>query len=226
LTARVLVTGGAGFIGSHLAEALLEKGYHVEIVDNLFTGIRENVPAAAIFHEIDIRSEKMDRIFKQGKFDLVFHLAAQMDIKRSVLDPAFDADANIIGGINLLQMMKKHNVKKIIFSSSCAVYGNQVSFPAPEDHPNFPDSPYGIGKLALEKYLHFYNKEFGIDYISLRYANIYGPRQRSDGEGGVVAIFCDRLLSGKEAYIFGDGEQTRDFTYGGRCERQPAGNRL
>jgi len=216
---NALVTGGAGFIGSHVADALLDKGCHVEIVDNLLTGQRENIPDKAVFHEIDIRDEKLDEIFKRGNFDMVFHLAAQMDIKNSVLNPAFDADANILGGINLLQAMKKNNVSKITFSSSCAVYGEQVSFPAAEDHQNFPDSPYGIGKLAFEKYLYFYHKEFGINYTALRYANIYGPRQRGDGEGGVVAIFIRQLLSDKDAYIFGDGNQTRDMTYVGDVVR-------
>lgn len=216
---NALVTGGAGFIGSHVADALLEKGCHVEIVDNLLTGQRENIPDKAVFHEIDIRDEKLNEIFKRGNFDMVFHLAAQMDIKNSVLNPAFDADANILGGINLLQAMKKNNVNKITFSSSCAVYGEQVSFPAAEDHQNFPDSPYGIGKLAFEKYLYFYHKEFGIKYTALRYANIFGPRQRGDGEGGVVAIFFRQLLSNKEAYILGDGNQTRDMTYVGDVVR-------
>jgi len=216
---KVLVTGGAGFIGSHVADALLEKKCHVEIVDNLFTGLRKNIPNGAIFHEVDIRSKKLNGIFKQGDFDIVFHLAAQMDIKKSVLDPAFDADANILGGINLLQAMKKHGVNKIVFSSSCATYGEQISFPASEDHPNFPDSPYGIGKLAFEKYLHFYHKEFGINHVALRYANIYGPRQRGDGEGGVVAIFFKQLLSNQKACIFGDGSQTRDLTYVGDVVR-------
>ena len=196
--ANILVTGGAGFIGSHAADALIEKGYHVEIVDNLFTGLRENVPQKAVFHEVDIRSEKLNGIFEQGNFDVVYHLAAQMDVRKSVADPAFDADANILGGINLLQNCKKHKIKKVIFSSTGgAIYGEQEVFPASENHPQNPTSPYGISKLAFEKYLQFYKLEYNLDYISLRYANIY----------------CQRFLAGNKAVIFGDGGQTRDFTY-------------
>ena len=212
---NILVTGGAGFIGSHLVDALVSKGFHVEIADNLSTGRLENVASGAIFHEIDIRDKGLDDIFNKGNFEAVFHLAAQMDIRKSVDEPAYDAEANIIGGLNLLQMCRKYNVKKVVFSSTCASYGEQTIFPAPENHPQHPVSPYGISKLAFEKYLMFYKKEFGLDFVILRYANIYGPRQRSDGEGGVVAVFFDRLLSGKEAYIFGDGTQTRDLTYVG-----------
>jgi UDP-glucose 4-epimerase len=213
---RALVTGGAGFIGSQVADALLAKGIHVEIIDNLFTGRRENLPGQAVFHETDIRDAEVDNIFAKGKFDVMFHLAAQMDVRKSVADPAFDAAANILGGINLLQTCKKHGVKKVIFSSTGgAVYGEQEKFPADESHPLNPRSPYGISKLAFEKYLQFYHWEYGLDYVALRYANVYGPRQRSDGEAGVVAIFFGRLLTGKKAVIFGDGKQTRDFVYAG-----------
>lgn len=212
---NILVTGGAGFIGSHIADDLLAAGFHVEIVDNLSTGKAENISSQAVFHKLDIRQRELDGIFKKGKFDGVFHLAAQMDIRKSVDEPAFDAEANIVGGLNLLQMCRVHNVKKVVFSSTCASYGEQTIFPAPEDHPQNPVSPYGISKLAFEKYLLFYKKEFNLDYVILRYANIYGPRQRSDGEGGVVAVFFDRLLARKEAHIFGDGMQTRDLTYVG-----------
>jgi UDP-glucose 4-epimerase len=213
---KVLVTGGAGFIGSQIADALIDKGLNVEVIDNLFTGRRENIPPKAIFHEMDIRSKEIDGIFGKAKYDTVFHLAAQMDVRKSVADPAFDADANILGGINLLQACKNHDVKKVIFASTGgAIYGEQVSFPAKEDHPQNPASPYGISKLAFEKYLRFYKAEYGLDYISLRYANVYGPRQRGDGEAGVVAIFFEYLLSGNKAVIFGDGCQTRDFTYVG-----------
>jgi len=217
---KILVTGGAGFIGSHVADALIGKGYHVEIIDNLFTGLRKNVPQKAVFHEVDIRSEKLNEVFERGSFDVVYHLAAQMDVRKSVADPAFDAEANILGGINLLQNCKKHKVRKMIFSSTGgAIYGEQEAFPASESHPQNPASPYGISKLAFEKYLQFYKLEFNLNYISLRYANIYGPRQRGDGEAGVVAIFCQRLLAGNKAVIFGDGGQTRDFTYVGDVVR-------
>lgn len=211
---RALVTGGAGFIGSHVADALLQKGIEVEIVDNLFTGKKENLPKKAVFHHLDIRDKKLHDILAIGRFDVVFHLAAQMDVRRSVADPIFDADANIIGGINLLQACKNGGVKKVIFSSTGgAIYGEQIAFPATEDHPQNPCSPYGISKLAFEKYLGFYNMEFGMNFVALRYANIYGPRQRGDGEAGVVSIFFNKLLAGEKAVIYGDGSQTRDFTY-------------
>ncbi|OQX92593.1 MAG: UDP-glucose 4-epimerase [candidate division Zixibacteria bacterium 4484_95] len=213
---KVLVTGGAGFIGSQIADALIEEGLSVEVIDNLFTGRRENVHPEAVFYEMDIRSKEINGVFKKARYDVVFHLAAQMDVRKSVADPAFDADANILGGINLLQACKNHGVKKVIFASTGgAIYGEQVSFPASEDHPQNPASPYGISKLAFEKYLQFYKSEYGLDYISLRYANVYGPRQRGDGEAGVVAIFFEKLISGEKAIIFGDGGQTRDFTYVG-----------
>jgi UDP-glucose 4-epimerase len=213
---RALVTGGAGFIGSQVADALLDQGWHVEIIDNLCTGRRQNIPNNAVFYEIDIQDKKIDEIFNGGKFDVVFHLAAQMDVRKSVADPAFDAEANILGGINLLQACRKHQVPKLIFASTGgAIYGDQEIFPAPEDHPQNPKSPYGISKLAFEKYLQFYHGEHGLNYISLRYANVYGPRQRGDGEAGVVAIFFERLLTGKKAVIYGDGTQTRDFVFVG-----------
>jgi UDP-glucose 4-epimerase len=213
---KALVTGGAGFIGSQVADALIENGHHVEIIDNLFTGRRENLPAKAVFHHLDIRSDEIHDVFARGGFDVMFHLAAQMDVRKSVADPAFDAQANILGGINLLQACKNTGVKKVIFSSTGgAIYGEQVEFPAKENHPQNPCSPYGISKLAFEKYLQFYYSEYGLKYISLRYANVYGPRQRGDGEAGVVAIFFERLLAGQKAVIYGDGEQTRDFTFVG-----------
>jgi UDP-glucose 4-epimerase len=213
---RALVTGGAGFIGSHLADALLNKNYQVEIIDNLSTGDMANVPAEAVFHQADIGSPEIEKMFEKGRFDIMFHLAAQMDVRKSVADPVHDAKTNILGGINLLQACKKYGVKKVVFSSTGgAVYGEQSQFPAPESHPVNPLSPYGISKLTFEKYLYFYKHEFGLDYVVLRYANVYGPRQRSDGEAGVVAIFFNRFLSGKQAVVFGDGKQTRDFVYVG-----------
>lgn len=218
--ANALVTGGAGFIGSHVAEALIAEGHHVEVVDNLITGKRDNIPQEAVFHEMDIRSRRLEDVFSKVKFDIVFHLAAQMDVRRSVADPSFDAEANILGGINLLQACAAHGVKKVIFASTGgAIYGEQTSFPATEDHPQNPASPYGISKLAFEKYLQFYKVEHGLDYVSLRYANVYGPRQRGDGEAGVIAIFFERLLSGEKAVIYGDGGQTRDFVYIGDVVR-------
>jgi UDP-glucose 4-epimerase len=211
---NILVTGGAGFIGSNLADALIADGHRVSILDDLSTGKRGNIPKEAEFHEVDIASPVVNKIFERGKFDRVFHLAAQMDVRRSVENPANDAEINIIGGINLLQAAVRHNVRKFLFSSTGgAIYGEQEEYPAPETHAANPLSPYGISKLAFEKYLFFYNFQHGLQYVSLRYANVYGPRQNSEGEAGVVAIFCTRLLKGEEAVIYGDGCQTRDFVY-------------
>ncbi len=211
---KILVTGGAGFIGSNLADALLGDNHSVAIIDNLSTGKMENIPAKAEFHQIDIASPVVNKIFERGKFDVVFHLAAQMDVRKSVENPINDAEINILGGINLLQASIKHKVKKIVFSSTGgAIYGEQNYFPADEKHDANPVSPYGISKLAFEKYLYFYNIQHGLGYVALRYANVYGPRQNSEGEAGVVAIFCKRLLNGDKAVVYGDGLQTRDFVF-------------
>jgi UDP-glucose 4-epimerase len=211
---NILVTGGAGFIGSNLAEALVGSGHRVTIIDNLSTGKRRNVPSQAKLCEIDIASPEVDEVFKKGQFHTMFHLAAQMDVRKSVENPAFDAQTNILGGINILQAAIRHKVKKVIFSSTGgAIYGEQEEYPATETHAANPVSPYGISKLAFEKYLFFYNFQHGLSYVSLRYANVYGPRQNSEGEAGVVAIFCKKLLKGEKAVINGDGLQTRDFVF-------------
>ncbi len=211
---KLLVTGGAGFIGSNLADALIDAGHNVTIIDDLSTGRKENVPLKAEFHKLEISSPVVDKVFEMGGFDMVFHLAAQMDVRKSVQNPIFDAEVNILGGINLLQASVKHGVKKFIFSSTGgAVYGEQEYFPADEKHPLNPISPYGVSKMTLEKYLYYYWSEFKLPYISLRYANVYGPRQNERGEAGVVAIFCSRLLKGERAVVNGDGLQTRDFVY-------------
>lgn len=210
---KILVTGGAGFIGSHLVDAYLQNGHDVVVLDNFYTGQRQNVNPAAKLIEGDIR-DKLGDIFRSEKFDIVNHQAAQMDVRKSVGDPIFDAQNNILGFINILQNCVEHNVKKVIFASSGgAVYGEQEYFPANEIHPLQPSSPYGITKLTGEKYLFFYAKNYGLSYVALRYANVYGPRQNPRGEAGVVAIFCDRILNSKQAVINGDGKQTRDFVY-------------
>jgi UDP-glucose 4-epimerase len=212
--AKAIVTGGAGFIGSNLVDALIKEGHQVTIIDDLSTGRKENLNPRAKFHLVDIRSVVVDKIFQEEKPDYLFHLAAQMNVRASVEDPKFDADVNIRGGINLLQSAKKHNVKKAIFASTGgAIYGEQDYFPADEEHPARPVSPYGVSKLSFEKYLHYFQVEYGLEYVSLRYANVYGPRQSHLGEAGVVAIFYDRLLAGKDAIINGDGKQTRDYVY-------------
>ena len=213
---KILVTGGAGFIGSNLAHALCAKKNDVVIIDDLSMGRLENIPEGAKFHQIDITEPVIDKIFEREKFDIVFHLAAQMDVRKSVEDPANDAQVNILGGINLLVSSARYKVKKFIFSSTGgAIYGEQDYFPADENHPLRPVSPYGISKLAFEKYLYYFNLQFGLPYVALRYANVYGPRQNSKGEAGVVAIFCEKLLRGDKAFVNGDGLQTRDFVYVG-----------
>ena len=210
---RVLLTGGAGFIGSYIAEHLLQGGHEVAVVDDLSTGKRENVPKDAKFYEADIRSGCAD-IFRAFEPQALCHQAAQMDVRRSVREPDFDAEVNILGTVRLLQNCTEHGVQKVVFASTGgAVYGEQQVFPAPEDHPHYPVSPYGVSKLAGERYLHYYNVEVGLPYVALRYANVYGPRQDPHGEAGVVAIFCGNLARGKTSTINGGGEQTRDYVY-------------
>ncbi len=213
---KILVTGGAGFIGSHIAEALIEKGHDVTVVDNLLMGRMENVPKAARFYLMDIRATEIEKVFDIGRFDAVFHLAAQMDVRRSVEDPIFDAGVNVLGTLNLIRNAVRTGVKKVVFASTGgAVYGEQEVFPCDETHPTQPVSPYGITKLCVEKYLFYYALEFGLKYTVLRFANVYGPRQNPHGEAGVVAIFASRLLSGEQPVINGDGKQTRDYVYVG-----------
>lgn len=211
---KILVTGGAGFIGSNLTDALIQQGHDVSVVDNLSTGQKENLNKKAKFFELDLTDEKLTEIFEIEKPEIIFHLAAQIDVRKSVTDPVWDAKQNILGSVNLLESAKKHKVKKIIFSSTGgAIYGDTDQIPTPEGHPELPISPYGIAKLTIEKYLYYYNKIFGLLYIALRYSNVYGPRQNSKGEAGVVAIFCDKLLANQNPVIHGDGKQTRDYVF-------------
>ncbi|TET15065.1 MAG: SDR family NAD(P)-dependent oxidoreductase [Actinobacteria bacterium] len=213
---KVLITGGAGFIGSNVADGLLEKGYEVIIVDDLSNGKKENVPEEAKFYKCDIRDKKLYSIFEEEKPDIVIHNAAQLSVRVSVEDPLMDADINIIGGLNVIDACCRYNVDKIIFASSGGtLYGVQKYFPADEKHPTNPISPYGVAKLATENYLYYFYKTYGLKYISLRYGNIYGPRQDPYGEAGVVAIFSNKILEGKNPTINGDGLQTRDYVYVG-----------
>ena len=213
---RIVVTGGAGFIASHIVDAYLERGHEVHIVDDLSTGQSGNLNPRADLHEVDIADPKAARLIERIKPDALSHHAAQMDVRHSVADPGFDARVNIIGFINLLEACKNCAVKKVMFASSGgAVYGEQDVFPAAEDHPTRPASPYGVSKRAGELYLSYYQQAFGLPYIALRYANIYGPRQSAQGEAGVVAIFLSLLLTGKTPVINGDGGQTRDYVYVG-----------
>jgi UDP-glucose 4-epimerase len=210
---RVLVTGGAGFIGSHVADHLLERGHEVAVVDNLSTGERGNVPGEARFYEADIRTG-CPEVFEDFRPEVLSHQAAQMDVRRSVREPDFDADVNVLGTIRLLENCTKYGVQKLIFASTGgAVYGEQREFPAPEDHPQYPVSPYGVSKLAAERYLYFYGVQYGLPGVALRYANVYGPRQDPHGEAGVVAIFCGNLAAHETSIINGTGEQTRDYVY-------------
>ena len=213
---RIVVTGGAGFIASNITDAYLERGHEVHIFDDLSTGQRQNLNPKATLHEIDIADGKSAKLIEQLKPDVLSHHAAQMDVRRSVADPTFDARVNILGFINLLEGCKNAGVKKVIFASSGgAVYGEQEIFPAPESHPTQPASPYGVSKRTGELYLSYYQQTFGLPYLALRYANVYGPRQSAHGEAGVVAIFLSMLLTGKTPVINGDGKQSRDYVYVG-----------
>lgn len=211
---RVLVTGGAGFIGSHIVDRLILEGHEVVVVDNLSTGKRKNLNRNARFYKTDIQSWRLERIFRNERPNIVMHLAAQMDVRRSVEDPMFDAQVNILGMLNVLQQAVKHGVRKVVFSSSGgAIYGEQEVYPAPESHVTQPLSPYGLSKLCGEQYLSYFQRVSGLQMVNLRYANVYGPRQDPHGEAGVVAIFIQKLLNNEQAVINGNGRQTRDFVF-------------
>jgi UDP-glucose 4-epimerase len=213
---KILITGGAGFIGSNVADRYISLGHQVVIVDNLVTGRLENIPSQATFIEMDISDAKIANVFANEKPDIVNHHAAQMDVRKSVSDPIYDANVNVIGCLNLLQNCVEHRVKKFIFASTGgAIYGEQDYFPADEKHPLRPLSPYGITKLTTEKYLYFYHQTYQLNYTVLRYANVYGPRQNPHGEAGVVAIFSEKILADQQPIINGDGSQTRDYVFVG-----------
>lgn len=215
MTAKtVCVTGGAGFIGSHVAEAFLARGDRVLVLDDLSNGKRRNVPGEAELHVHDIRSPEAAQLVESAGVDLLVHLAAQMDVRRSVQDPVFDAEVNVLGSLNLLEAARRGSVARVIFASTGgAIYGEQDHFPADESHPQRPVSPYGVSKLAIERYLFYYHTEHGLDAVCLRYANVYGQRQNPHGEAGVVAIFLKRMLAGQAPTINGDGLQTRDYVH-------------
>lgn len=210
---KICVTGGAGFIGSHLVDRLIELGHEVVVIDNLVTGCEEFVAKEAIFYKTDIRDKKIKEIFAKHQFDYVFHEAAQTMVDASMHDPVYDCDVNLMGLLNILEACKETNVKKIIMPSSAAVYGNLDTLPLNEDMKGNPSSFYGLTKLTTESYLELYKNSFNLPYICLRYSNVYGPRQGSGGEGGVISIFCKLVKENKDLTIFGDGEQTRDFIY-------------
>ena len=211
---KILVTGGAGFIGSNTVDGYIAEGHQVIVIDDLSRGKRENVNPQAKFFQLDIRDIKLEEVFELEKPEVVNHHAAQIDVRRSVEEPLYDAGVNILGIINLLQNCHKFQVQRVIFASSGgAIYGEQEQFPASENHPLAPLSPYGISKLAGENYLFYYKAEHNLSYLSLRYANVYGPRQDPYGEAGVVAIFAQKLLQKQQPIINGDGKQTRDYIY-------------
>lgn len=212
---RVLVTGGAGFIGSHVTDALLERGDEVHVLDDLSTGERRNLNPKAVFHELDVRSREAAAAVRDLQPDAISHHAAQMSVSRSVREPLFDAGVNLVGGLNLLEAAREAGSRFVFASTGGALYGDSEVLPTPETEPAWPVSPYGVSKLAFEHYLHCYRAQHETSYSALRYANVYGPRQNPHGEAGVVAIFCRALLDGKTPRINGDGSYTRDYVYVG-----------
>ena len=211
---RVLVTGGAGFIGSHVAEACLAAGHEVLAIDDLSSGKRENLPPGVKLEASDIRSPTAAALVRDFRPQVLVHHAAQMSVTRSVAEPAFDADVNLLGLINLMEAGRKVGLGRVVFASSGGtVYGEAETYPMPETAPTHPVCPYGVSKLSGEHYLFYYQRVFGLSYAALRYANVYGPRQDPHGEAGVIAIFSKKLLAGEDVTIFGDGEQTRDYVF-------------
>lgn len=212
---KIIVTGGAGFIGSQVADALIAKKHDVIVIDNLSTGFKHNVHSEAKLIVADITDfNGMEKIFKEEKPEIVYHFAAQIDVRKSVSDPLFDASTNIMGTLNLIKLSNDFKIKKFIFSSTGgAIYGDTDERPTKETHPEWPLSPYGVAKLSADKFLNYYNMIFGLKYVSLRYGNVYGPRQNPYGEAGVVAIFLNKMLKNEQPVINGDGEQTRDYVY-------------
>ncbi len=213
----VLVTGGAGFIGSHVSDRFLVNGWDVTILDDLSSGREENLPPSARFVRGDITSPDAAALVKNGRFDVICHLAAQIDVRRSMHDPVFDATRNILGTLNLMQSVQAsgHSTRVVFSSTGGALYGEFDPPPSTELFAKDPEAPYGIAKLSVEYYLAYYGRVHGLDTVALRYGNVYGPRQDPHGEAGVVAIFCNRILDGRALTVYGDGEQTRDYVYAG-----------
>ena len=217
---KVLVTGGAGFIGSHVVDQFINGGADVVIVDDLSTGRASNLNPAARFYQVDIRSRELDEVFAVERPNFVSHHAAQMNVRRSVSDPFFDADVNILGSLNVIECAKRHGVQRVVYiSTGGAVYGEPVYLPCDEAHPINPICQYGASKHTVEHYLYIYQLNYGLNYTVLRYPNVFGPRQDPHGEAGVVAIFTGQMLADEEIVINGDGEQVRDFVYVGDCAR-------
>jgi UDP-glucose 4-epimerase len=217
---RILVTGGAGFIGSHVADALLEQGHEVHVIDDLSSGFERNLPAGATFHRADIRTDAAARVVQDVRPEVLIHHAAQMDVRRSVADPRYDASVNVDGFLNLMEAGRTSGLTRVVFASTGgAIYGEPDYVPQDEQHPLQPLSPYGITKLVTEKYLFFYEQTYGISYAALRYGNVYGPRQSPHGEAGVIAIFTERMLDHQQPIVNGDGLQTRDYVFVGDIVR-------
>ncbi|HMI48643.1 MAG TPA: NAD-dependent epimerase/dehydratase family protein [Gemmatimonadaceae bacterium] len=212
---KVLVTGGAGFIGSHVADLFLEKGFDVTVVDDLSSGKREHLPEKAGFHEIGVNSSEFAKLVRDGMFDVIAHLAGQIDVRKSVADPIVDATTNILGTLNLMEALRQSDVKtRVVFTSTGgALYGDLNAAPHAEASRKDPESPYGVAKLSIEHYLWYYGRVHDVDAISLRFGNAYGPRQDVHGPSGVVAIFCGRILNNNPLTVFGDGHQTRDYIF-------------
>lgn len=209
---RALVTGGAGFIGSNVVGLLLQRGHEVVVIDDLSSGYRENLLPEATFRKADVRDADALRAAAQG-CEAIFHLAASVGNKRSIDDPRHDAEVNLVGMVSVLEAARAHGIDKVVFSSSAGIFGELKTLPIDEDHPQDPDSPYGVSKLAAEKLALVYNKLYGMHNVCLRYFNVYGPHQRYDAYGNVIPIFAERALSGRDLVVFGDGEQTRDFVH-------------
>lgn len=217
---KIMVTGGAGFIGSHVVDMFITHGHEVVVVDDLSTGRLSNLNPAATFYQIDIRSPELAQVFEKEKPQVVDHHAAQMDVRHSVEDPIFDADVNVLGSIRLIELARQHAVERFIYiSTGGAVYGEPEYLPCDERHPINPICPYGASKHTVEHYLYMYHELYNLDYVILRYPNVYGPRQDPHGEAGVVAIFTGQMLKGDQVVINGDGDQERDFVYVADCAR-------
>jgi len=213
---RILVTGGAGFIGSHVAEAYRDAGHHVAVVDALIGDRRNNTPAGVRFHRVDIRRPDLDAVFREERPEVVSHHAAEINVRRSLADPVADAETNVLGTLRVLELARRHEVGQVIFSSTGgALYGEPERLPVDEDDPIRPTSPYGFHKYLSEQYLGYYRRAWGLNATVLRYGNVYGPRQDPQTEAGVVAIFIEAFLRGQRPTVFGDGTQVRDFVYVG-----------
>jgi UDP-glucose 4-epimerase len=214
LIMKLLITGGAGFIGSHVAELMLSVGHEVHVLDDLSSGFHHNIPDSATFHKMDIRDSEIHSLWKNQQFDILIHLAAQMDVRKSVADPVFDVDVNLLGFLNLMEAGRNNGLRKVLFASTGgAAFDDDVPYPTPETTPSRPISPYGIAKVTTEAYLRYYQNEYKIPYVALRFGNVYGPRQNPHGEAGVIAIFTKKMLQNHTITINGDGLQTRDYVY-------------